>query len=240
MMQEQRAQLVGISALVGGISGLLLAPIMVAVKYQTGWAIIPEPAWVNLFQRWLSPIFAFAPPTDLWSIYGMAYTASLLMMLPGLLVVIRCLLHDPRRRVRVAVSLLLGGYAMVMAGDAVHSLTWHQNGLTVPTPGTNPLANTAYAVHMMGMNLFMASSLYVGVIGLRRRLVARWLAWGLVLLFPSAVVASVTLLPTTPSGALWLLCVLMIVLGWRTTTRKTPPLAAVQHDRAPIHRAHPS
>ena len=42
-----------------------------------------------------------------------------------------------------------------------HTWTWHHHGLTTPTPGTNPVANTAYAVHMMGMNVIMVGSTIV-------------------------------------------------------------------------------
>jgi hypothetical protein len=102
---------------------------------------------------------------------------------------------------------------MVLPGDAVHTWTWHQGGLTTPTPGTNPVANTAYAVHMMGMNLVMAGAIWVGVAALRRRFLAPWLAWSFLLVFPAAVLASVTLLPTTPSGALWLFSTMLMVAG---------------------------
>jgi hypothetical protein len=111
----------------------------------------------------------------------------------------------------------------VIVGDAVHTATWHQGGLTVPTPGTNPVANTAYAVHMMGMNLLLAGSLATGIAARRRRLLAPWLAWALVLVAPSAVAASLTLLPTTPSGALWGFSVTMAVVG-RSLRAGRPPL----------------
>jgi hypothetical protein len=56
----------------------------------------------------------------------------------------------------------------------------------------------------MGMNLVMGGTLMLGVTALRRRTLARWLAWGFALVFPGALLASVAVLPTTPSGALWL------------------------------------
>ena len=101
----------------------------------------------------------------------------------------------------------------MLPGDAIHSWTWHQNGLTIPTPGSNPLANTAYAAHMMGMNFVMLGSLMMGITALRRRTLARWLALLFALIFPAALLASVALLPTTPSGALWLFSVLMGLCG---------------------------
>jgi hypothetical protein len=38
--------MVGVLTAVGGVLGVALAPIMVAVKYLTGWAVIPEPFWI--------------------------------------------------------------------------------------------------------------------------------------------------------------------------------------------------
>ena len=84
---------------------------------------------------------------------------------------------------------------------------------SAPTPGTNPVANTAYAVHMMGMNFIMLGAAVLGSTALRRRTLARWLASALALVFPGALVASLGLLPTTPSGALWLLSVVMAFCG---------------------------
>jgi hypothetical protein len=87
-----------------------------------------------------------------------------------------------------------------------------------PTPGTNPVANTAYAVHMMGMNFVMVGALTIGVSALRRKFLAPWLAWSFVLIFPSAVIASTTVLPTTPSGALWWFSVVMMACGYLLAT----------------------
>jgi hypothetical protein len=102
-----------------------------------------------------------------------------------------------------------------------------RRGCTItPTPGTNPVANTAYAVHMMGMNFVMVGSMVVGVSALRRKVLAPWLAWSFVLIFPSAVVASITFLPTTPSGALWLFSVMMIACGYFLSTGNYRRLAA--------------
>ncbi len=198
----------------GGALGLLLAPVMVIIKYRTGWAIIPQPFWVDAAREALGPLLRFAPPHVLWMLYGSLYTLALLLLLAGL-VALAGLLRDESGRLRTkGYWLLLAGLCLVIPGDAIHTWTWHQNGLRTPTPGTNPLANTAYAVHMMGMNFVMAGSFWTGMAALRRKFLAPWLAWGFLLIFPAALLASVTLLPTTPSGALWWLCILMMRAGY--------------------------
>jgi hypothetical protein len=202
------------------MSSLALAPVMVIVKYMTGWNVVPEPSWVPAGRDALGPLLQFAPPTWLWTVYGTAYTGALVLMLAGV-IGLSGPMRDDRGRVRTkGYWILLAGLCLVIPGDAIHSWTWHQNGLTTPTPGTNPLANTAYAVHMMGMNFVMAGSMIAGVSALRGRFLAPWLAWSLVLVFPSAVAASVTLLPTTPSGALWLFSLVMIACGYFAATGK--------------------
>ena len=214
---------VGYVAMAGGAMGLLLAPIMVIIKYMTGWAIIPEPIWVGAAQKALGGLLRFATPPGLWMAYGSVYTLALLLMLVGF-VGLSGQIRDAQGRLHTkGYWIVLVGLCMVIAGDAIHTWTWHQNGLTTPTPGTNPVANTAYAVHMMGMNFVMVGAMTVGVSALRRRFLAPWLAWTFVLIFPSAVVASITVLPTTPSGALWLFSVMMIACGYF--------LAAGKHDR---------
>ena len=184
---------------------------MVIIKYMTGWGVIPEPAWVGPARTGLGGLLRFATPPGLWMAYGSAYTVALLLMLAGL-IGLSPHMRDARGRLRhEGVCHRARGTVPGDPGDAVHTWTWHQHGLTTPTPGTNPVANTAYALHMMGMNIVMAGTTIVGVAALRRKFLAPWLAWLFVLIFPAAVLASVTVLPTTPSGALWLFSVVMMI-----------------------------
>jgi hypothetical protein len=207
-----KARLVGCLTLLGGVLGLVLGPPMVGIKYMTGWAVIPEPFWVPTVRAWLGATFAGATPPELWVGFGTAYSMALLLMLGGL-VALAPTFQGRTRVQRLGYWLVVAGLALVLPGDAIHSWTWHQNGLTIPTPGSNPIANTAYATHMMGMNLVMVGSLMLGLTALRRRTLARWVALLFVLVFPAAIVASVTVLPTTPSGALWLFAVVMGLSG---------------------------
>jgi hypothetical protein len=208
-----KTRLVGCATLLGGAVGLLLGPPLVAIKYMTGWAVIPEPFWVPTARAWLGATFAGSTPPELWVAFGTAYSIALLLMSGGL-VALAPTFQGRTRIQRLGFWLLVAGLALVLPGDAIHSWTWHQNGLTIPTPGSNPVANTAYATHMMGMNLVMVGSLLLGITALRRRTLARWAASMFVLVFPAAVVASVTVLPTTPSGALWLFAVVMGLSGF--------------------------
>ena len=199
---------------------------MVIIKYMTGWAIIPEPMWVGPAQEALGGLLQFAPPPGLWMAYGSVYTTALLLMLAGFVGVFGQSRDDRGRLHTNGYWIVLAGLCMVIPGDAIHTWTWHQHGLTTPTPGTNPLANTAYAVHMMGMNFVIAGAMTVGVSALRRRFLAPWLAWTFVLILPSAVLASITVLPTTPSGALWLFSVMMIACGYFIVTGQRDRLMA--------------
>jgi hypothetical protein len=207
-MDSAKTRLIGGLTFLGGVLGLLLGPPLVAIKYMTGWAVIPEPFWVPAARAWLGAAFAGATPPELWVAFGTAYSIALSLMLIGL-VALAPTLQGQTRLQRLGFWLLVGGLGLVLPGDAIHSWTWHQNGLTIPTPGSNPIANTAYATHMMGMNVVMAGSLLFGITALRRRTLARWAAVMFVLVFPAAILASVTVRPTTPSGALWLFAVVM-------------------------------
>ena len=173
---------------------------MVIIKYMTGWAVIREPGWVEVARRALDGLLQFATPPGLWMAYGTAYTVALLFMLVGF-IGLGGPMRDARGRLQTrGYWIVLAGLCMVIPGDAIHTWTWHQNGLTTPTPGTNPVANTAYALHMMGMNFVMVGSMIVGVSALRRKFLAPWLAWSFVLIFPSAVVASITILRPPRAG----------------------------------------
>lgn len=71
----------GAAGLIGGILGVILAPIMVMIKYLTGWSIIPKPFWIDIVSPSLDPLLSFATPPGLWMVYGGVYTISLLLML---------------------------------------------------------------------------------------------------------------------------------------------------------------
>lgn len=213
MPDRRRNRTAGTAAIIGGVMGVVLGPMMVVVKYMTGWAIIPEPSWIAVVRPALGALLTFSTPVDMWIVYGTLYTVALSLMFGGLVALVLELKERTGRVQPAGVWVLMLGLVMVIGGDAVHTATWHQNGLTMPTPGTNPVANTGYAVHMMGMNLVLAGSLMTGISALRRRLLAPWLARFFVLLPASIVVLSLTLLPTTPSGGLWMFSVMMILVG---------------------------
>jgi len=226
MATESKRVGVGYLAVAGGVLGLLLAPAMVTIKYMTGWAVVPEPMWVGAARRAMAALLPTATPVHLWVLFGTGYTVALLLMLFGVLRMRRQVLGAESRLVTVGYWVVVVGLCLVIPGDAVHTWTWHQNGLTTPTPRTNPLANTAYAVHMMGMNLVMVGSMVAGVAAVRGKRVARWLAWSFVLIFPSAVIASLTVLPTTPSGALWFFSIMLVAYGYEVARGREGHLAA--------------
>jgi hypothetical protein len=218
--------MLGYLAIVGGVLSLVLAPVMVIIKYRTGWEIIPQPLWVEPVRSMLGGLLTFATPQELWTIYGSAYTVALVLAFIGLLGLVDHLRRHAHGVSLAGLWLLVAGLLLVIPGDAVHSWTWHQNGLLTPTPGTNPVANTAYAVHMMGMNFVMLGSMWFGITALRRRLLASWLAWAFIMVFPGALLASTVLLPTTPSGALWWFNVVMIAAGYFLATGRAERLTS--------------
>lgn len=213
MLVSRSSPFAGTAAIVGGVMGIILGPIMVVVKYMTGWSVIPVPAWIAAVKPILGGLLTFSTPVGLWIVYGRLYTVALLLMLAGLVALALRTRERTGRFQPIGLWVLLAGLCLVIPGDAVHTATWHQDGLMVPTPGTNPVANTAYAVHMMGMNFVMAGSLMTGITALQRRLLVPWLAWLFILVFPCAVVLSLTLLPTTPAGGLWFFSLMMTALG---------------------------
>ena len=233
-MDSATIRRVGYLTMLGGVLAVLLGPPMVTVKYMTGWAIIPEPFWVPTARAWVGATFASLTPAELWVAFGTVYSIALAFMLGGL-VALAPIFRGRTAGQRTGYWLLVFGLALVLPGDAIHSWTWHQNGLTIPTPGSNPIANTAYATHMMGMNFVMVGSLLLGVTALRRRTLARWVAMMFILVFPAALFASVTVLPTTPSGALWLFGVLMGLSGYLVARGRSllPPNQAMKLPSGP-------
>lgn len=201
--------------MIGGILAILLAPVMVIIKYMTGWSIIPEPSWIEPVSSFLAPILSFAPAPELWSFYGSFYSLALLLMISGFWLLWKPVSQLKSRWMKAGFWILLAGLLQVLTGDFVHSITWHQNGITTPTPGSNLVANTGYAVGMMGMNFILIGSLIFGITGLRGSYLPKWLAWSFIFITPSAPLLSTTLLPTTPSGGLLVFGLISTYMGYQ-------------------------
>src|SRR5512134_3619805 len=131
-MRIGAGRVAGIVAIAGGALGVLLGPVMVIVRYMTGWSVVPEPAWVSVLRPALGEWLTFASPVGLWVFYGRLYTVALVLMLAGLVpLALRMSARDGRMR-PAGLWILIAGLCLVIPGDAVHTATWHQNGLTVP------------------------------------------------------------------------------------------------------------
>lgn len=216
--------------LLAGTVALALGPVMVAIKYLTGWRIIPVPWWVDALGA-MESLQRLGPATRLWTAFGSVYAVALAVLLAGLVRWRGSLGGETGTAGRLAHGVAVLGLAMTVMGDAVHSWLWYRTGIAIPTPGSDPLPNRAYAVHMMGMNLFMLGTLALGIVRLRARSAPQWLSWGLVAILPAAVLASVTWLPTTPSGALWWFHLLMMLLAARD-----PGLPSLRTSGASVER----
>lgn len=205
---------------IGGVLAILLAPIMVIIKYMTGWAIVPKPVWIDAIFPAIEALFSFGTPVELWVVYGLMYSLALTLMIIGLVAFGRAIFGNMNKVQKFGYYTLMIGIFLVLVGDGVHTTTWHQNGLTVPTPGTNPVANTGYATGMMGMNFILIGSLVFGISALRKKLVQPWLAWLFILITPSAPLITLTILPTTPSGGLLLFSIMMVLLGYSFLSKR--------------------
>lgn len=210
----------GYAALIGGFLAIVLAPIMVIIKYMTGWSIVPQPFWIDKIVPSIQSLFSFGTPVELWFSYGLVFTIAMLLMSFGLIILWRSMRANMNLTQKISYLVLLAGFFMVLVGDAVHTITWHQNGLTIPTPGTNPVANTGYATGMMGMNFILLGSLVFGISALRRKLIKPWLAWLFILITPSAPLLTLTILPTAPSGGLLLFSSMILLIGYSSLSKR--------------------
>ncbi len=68
MQPESRSRVAGIAAIIGGLLGVILAPIM--VEYLTGWSVIPKPSWIDVVAAALDGLLTFATPVGLWIVYS--------------------------------------------------------------------------------------------------------------------------------------------------------------------------
>jgi hypothetical protein len=114
---------IGYLAMLGGVFGLLLAPVMVAIKYMTGWAIIPEPSWVPMARSVLRDAIPNATPPELWVIFGTGYTVALVLMVVGVIGLAPHLKGSGSALQSSGFWLLLAGLLLVVPGDAIHTWT---------------------------------------------------------------------------------------------------------------------
>lgn len=228
MWSDQRIRRAGLAAMLGGLLALAVTPLQVLVKYATGWAIIPEPAWVGLARSALLPLVSFATPVQLWIVYGALYTLSLALMASGLLA-LRARVAAPAAW-RLALAALVAALFAVAIGDALHTASWHWGGEQLPRANLNPVASAGISVEYLGLPLLFAASLALGIASLRGARLPRLLALLLVAVAPGGVALTVTLLPAMPGGPLAVFAVAMIGLGafLRSAPRAPLPAPALQ------------
>lgn len=227
MSSERHRRGAGLAAVVGGCLGLAVTPLMVLVKYSTGWAIIPEPAWVASARPALEPLLSFASPVRLWILYGSLYSLALLLMLGGVMALRSRPGGAPSRGWTAAWWGLFAGLVMVLVGDAVHTGSWHLGGATVPRANLNPIASAGISIEYLGLPLVFVSSFVLGLLSIRGARLPLAASILLLAAAPGGVFLTVTQLPAMPSGSLSIFSVLMIVLGSllfsaRQSTRGAP------------------
>ena len=83
-MQAARPRWLGQVTIAGSVVALTLAPVMVAIEYMTGWAIVPAPFWVPAAEGMLAAAFPAATPAELWMGFGTVYSAGLTLLFAGL------------------------------------------------------------------------------------------------------------------------------------------------------------
>jgi hypothetical protein len=208
-----RIRYAGLAAMFGGVLAVAVTPLMVMVKYATGWSIIPRPAWTFLAGDVLDPLVSLGTPVQMWVAYGAIYTVALLLMLAGLAALCVRTMARGDRPTMIALSVVLLGLCLVIPGDALHTATWHLGGATLPRPGLNQVASTGFAMALIGEQFVLAGSFAVGIVALFRKSLDWRLAWLFVAVAPSAVLLTMTTFPTLPSGAFWVFSIAMIVAG---------------------------
>ena len=171
----------------GGVLAVAVTPLMVMVKYATGWSIIPRPAWTFLAGDVLDPLVSLGTPVQMWVAYGAIYTVALLLTLAGLAALCVRAMARGDRPTMISLSVVLLGLCLVIPGDALHTATWHLGGATLPRPGLNQVASTGFAMALIGEQLVLAGSFAVGIIALFRKSLDSRLAWLFVAVAPSAV-----------------------------------------------------
>lgn len=212
MGSDRSTRRAGLAAVAGGLLALAVTPFMVIVKYSTGWAIVPEPAWVALVRPAVEPLVTFGTPVQLWVFYGLLYSLSLVLMGSGLLG-LRSKSVAASRAWSGSLWVLLAGLSLVLAGDAVHTATWHLGGATIPRANLNPVASAGISIEYLGIPMVFASSFVLGLIALRGAMLPPAVSLLLLAVAPGGVLLTVTQLPAMPSGALAILSVAMIVFG---------------------------
>ena len=79
MLQEKRERIHwgGIAGITGGLSGILLSPVVTAAGNLKWGADLPweghAPAWLNPFRSLIEPLLALPPKGEVYSTYGKAF-----------------------------------------------------------------------------------------------------------------------------------------------------------------------
>lgn len=207
----KRVHQAGLVALLGGVLGIALSPLMTAAYHLTpDGATESTAAWEPMLRSALEPLLTFAGPIAVYEMYGaLAFFVfgSLLVGLLGLQAHRRSMTsgkHPSRLEV--------WGFRAAITG-LVLNLLGNVGDYWIGSPDTLDfiafLGGTVIGLLMLSIGFGL-----LGVVALRTGLLSQVVGWSMVLFLPAVILVSVLGLNNIPGGPLLPLGIISLFLGY--------------------------
>jgi hypothetical protein len=206
--------------MLGGVLGILLSPLATSAYYYEaeagGWNEVP-PVWVPPLKYILGSLLTFAPPADVYAIYGSGFFLVFLLFLMGL-ACLRANVGHIGRSGRWGFILAFVGLAMNLVGNVTdYWLGEKVLGLTL-------WAGSFAVFTLLGTLVLITGLVILGLAARRTQVLPRWSAWPLIILPPLGILLTFWGIKHIPSGTTLPLSITWILLGYVLWSKNDVPV----------------
>ena len=216
----------GVAGIVGGLSGLLLSPVVTAAGNLKWDADLPweghAPAWLTPFRSLIEPLLALPPQGEVYSTYGKMYFLVYLLLLLAAVGLKLALDDRVGRSGHRGMRLILVGLGLNLFGN-VSDYWLGYSVLGQPWWGLFFVVGTT-----LGHLIYVIGSIMVGRAVIKNNVFPGWWAWLLIITAVAGFILPYWGVEHVPSGMVlpmsicWLLTGILLLSGKQPTRSPAP------------------
>ena len=196
----------GLAAMLGGVLGIVLAPVATSASFVAYGG--SPPSWVSPLRPALDALLAFATPAEVYATYGKVFFLVFLLFLAGLAGLRAQVGEDVGQQGKLGFQLAYVGLAMNLAGN-ITDYWLGEEILHQPLWGASFVMFT-----LLGLLVYMVGSIFLGLATWRANTLPRWAAGALMLAPPLTIVNSIWGVRHIPSAQVLPQAVAWVLVGY--------------------------
>ena len=210
----------GVAGIVGGLSGILLAPVVTAAGNLKWGEDLPwegnAPAWLNPFRSLIEPLLALPPQGEVYSTYGKTYFFVFLLFFLAALSLKRALEGRVGRSGLRGTQLILVGLGLNLLGNIADYWLGY-SVLGQPWWGLLFVVGTE-----LGYLIYVTGCIMLGRAALKNNVLPGWWAWLLMVTAVAGCILPFWGVQHVPSGMVLPMSICWLLTGFLLLSGKQP------------------